>query len=56
VNSVIANDVVVMPSYGSDDVQARATLERAFPKRQVIPVDCRDLAVGAVHCLTKEIM
>jgi agmatine deiminase len=56
-NFYIANGVVLMPAYDPErDPEARATLARVFPGREVIPVDCRDLVwgLGAVHCVTQQ--
>ncbi len=36
--------------------QAVAILQRAFPTRRVVPIDCRELiwGLGAFHCLTQQ--
>ncbi len=57
-NFYIANNVVLMPSYGGPaDDEARAILGDCFPGRQIVPIDCRPLIVGlgALHCLTQQI-
>ena len=57
-NFYIANELVLMPSYGGrHDDRARGILADCFPKRSVVPVDCRALVVGlgALHCLTQQI-
>jgi len=56
-NFYVANGVVLLPAYDPPrDEVARATLQRCFPDRTVIPIDCRDLiwGLGAVHCLTQQ--
>ncbi len=56
-NFYIANGTVLLPVYDPErDEIARVTLQRCFPDRVVIPVDCRDLiwGLGAVHCLTQQ--
>jgi agmatine deiminase len=56
-NFYIANDVVLMPGYDRRrDAIAAATLQRLFPTRRVVTVDCRALVwgLGACHCLTQQ--
>lgn len=54
-NFLITNEVVVMPSFAcpADDVAA-GILQRCFPDRRVVAVDCRELVwgLGAVHCIS----
>ncbi len=56
-NFYIANEVVLLPAYHppTDEV-ARATLQKCFPTRRVIPVDSRDLVwgLGSFHCVTQQ--
>ena len=55
-NFYIANKVVLMPAFAdSNDRWAAAILEKAFPERKVVPIDCRELiwGLGAFHCLTQ---
>ena len=57
-NFYIANELVLMPSYGGrHDDRAQGILADCFPKRRVVAVDCRALVVGlgALHCLTQQI-
>jgi agmatine deiminase len=57
-NFYIANRVVLLPTFDDPrDAQARAVLERCFPGREVVGIDCRDLilGLGAVHCLTQQV-
>lgn len=57
-NFYIANGVVLVPFYDPDrDDEARTTLARLFPDREVIGIDCTDIiwGLGAFHCLTQQI-
>lgn len=57
-NFLIINGAVLMPAYGDvADGEAAAVLARAFPGRQVIPVDCRALIWqnGSLHCVTMQL-
>lgn len=56
-NFYIANRVVLMPAYDPErDEDARATLQRVFPDRRVIPIACTDLVwgLGSIHCVTQQ--
>jgi agmatine deiminase len=56
-NFFIANEVVLMPAFSdSHDAWALSVLKEIFPKRQVVPIDCRELiwGLGAFHCLTQQ--
>jgi len=56
-NFYIANKVVLLPVFqDTGDAWASAVLQRAFPKRKVVSIDCRDLiwGLGAFHCLTQQ--
>jgi agmatine deiminase len=56
-NFYIANGLVLLPTYDSEgDEQARVTLQRLFPTREVIGIDCTDLVwgLGAFHCVTQQ--
>ncbi len=56
-NFYIANTVVLLPVFGDDnDGAAVAIIEGAFPGRETIPIDCRELiwGLGAFHCLTQQ--
>ena len=57
-NFYIANKVVLMPVFqDTGDAWASSVLQRAFPKRKVAPIDCRELiwGLGAFHCLTQQL-
>lgn len=56
-NFYIANEVILLPAFrDSNDAWAQAVLRECFPKRKVVPIDCRELiwGLGAFHCLTQQ--
>ena len=56
-NFYIANKVVLVPAFNdTSDAWAAAVLQKAFPMRTVVSIDCRDLiwGLGALHCLTQQ--
>jgi len=56
-NFYIANTVVLLPVFGeTKDAWAEAVLKEMFPKRRIVPIDCRELiwGLGAFHCLTQQ--
>ncbi|HWB61476.1 MAG TPA: agmatine deiminase family protein [Chthoniobacteraceae bacterium] len=56
-NFYIANKVVLLPVFKDvNDQWATAVLQKAFPERKVVPIDCRELiwGLGAFHCLTQQ--
>lgn len=57
-NFYIANDVVLVPVFGCPrDEEALAVIQRCFPNRRAVGVDCRDVVVGlgALHCLSQQV-
>ena len=53
----IANKVVLLPVFGDNaDAWAAAVLQKAFPTRKVVCIDCRELicGLGGLHCLTQQ--
>ena len=57
-NFLIVNGAVLMPAYNDPaDATAAATLENAFPGREIVPVPCRPLIWqnGSLHCLTMQL-
>jgi agmatine deiminase len=57
-NFYIANKKVLVPTYRhANDARALSILEKCFPGRQVVGVDCTDLVwgLGAIHCLTQQV-
>ena len=56
-NFYIANSCVLFPTYGDpNDEVARSTVQKFFPNRRVVGIDCRELiwGLGAIHCLTQQ--
>lgn len=56
-NFYIANHVVLVPTYRhANDAVAIETLQRLFPTRRVVGIDCIELiwGLGAIHCVTHE--
>jgi agmatine deiminase len=56
-NFYIANRCVLLPTFADPmDEPARQTLQKLFPNRDVIGIDCRELiwGLGAFHCLTQQ--
>lgn len=56
-NFLIVNGAVLMPTYGSPkDEAARAQLQKAFPGREVVGLDCQPLIKqhGSLHCVTMQ--
>jgi agmatine deiminase len=52
-NFLILNDAVLAPVYlDKHDDKALAVLEKSFPDRVIVPIDCRGLVFGqgAIHC------
>lgn len=57
-NFYIANRVVLLPCYNHPkDAQAASILQAFFPEREIVCIDCIDLAwgLGAFHCLTQQV-
>ena len=57
-NFLVINGAVLMPTYGQpqNDDLARAQLQKAFPKYDIVPIDCRVLVRqhGSLHCSTMQ--
>lgn len=57
-NFLILNNAVLLPTYGQpeNDDLARSQLQRAFPKYDIVPIDCRVLIRqhGSLHCSTMQ--
>lgn len=56
-NFYIANKVVLVPIYQhKNDSLALETLQKLFPNRKVIGIECNDLiyGMGAIHCLSQQ--
>ena len=57
-NFYIANTIVLVPTYRhGNDRRAVEILQKCFPDRKVVGVDCVDLiwGLGAIHCLTQQV-
>jgi len=57
-NFYVGNRVVVVPAFGGDsDKLAIRCLQDAFPKREVVGIDCRALVygLGTLHCVTQQV-
>ena len=57
-NFLILNGAVVVPTYAQPDLdrQACETIQRAFPHRDIIPLDSRTIIRqhGSIHCITMQ--
>ena len=56
-NFYIANTVVLVPTFADPaDKMALSILEKCFPNRRVVGIDCRELiwGLGTFHCLTQQ--
>ncbi|MEN8146082.1 MAG: agmatine deiminase family protein [Campylobacterota bacterium] len=56
-NFLIVNGAVIVPTYNDPhDKEALAIIQKAFPKREIIGVDCSVLIRqhGALHCVTMQ--
>jgi agmatine deiminase len=56
-NFYVGNGFVGVPVFGgATDDAALATLERCFPDRRAVPIDCRDIVRGrgGLHCITRD--
>ncbi len=56
-NFYIANSVVLAPIFGhQNDSRAIETLQRLFPTRQVVSINCEPLVwgMGTIHCVTQQ--
>lgn len=56
-NFYIANNVVLAPIFGHDnDKRALDTLQRVFPTRRIVGINCEPLVwgMGTIHCVTQQ--
>lgn len=56
-NFLIANEVVLLPTFRcAKDKVAAETLQRLFPKRRIVGIDCHDLVLGlgTLHCISQQ--
>ena len=57
INFLIANGVVLVPTFqDTNDTVALSILQREFPDRKVVGIDCIDLAwgLGTLHCISQQ--
>lgn len=58
-NFLVVNDAVFVPVYSQreKDAEALATIGRAFPGREIVPVECSALIKqhGSLHCATMQL-
>src|SRR5690606_7666767 len=57
-NFTVINGAVLAPSYNDPaDAKAKAVLEKAFPGREVVMIDCRPVirGFGSLHCITMQL-
>ncbi len=57
-NFYIGNKVVLVPFYNHpNDQRAAEIIQRCFPDREVVGIDCREIiwGLGAWHCLTQQV-
>ena len=56
-NFLIMNDAVLLPVYNCEtDAQAVNTLQKIFPDKEIVPIDCSVLILqhGSLHCVTMQ--
>lgn len=56
-NFLVINGAVLIPFYGSEkDLVAQSQLQKAFPDREMVGIDCRPLVRqhGSLHCVTMQ--
>jgi agmatine deiminase len=56
-NFYVGNGFVGVPVFGAaTDAAALGTLERCFPGRRAVPIDCREIVRGrgGLHCITRD--
>jgi agmatine deiminase len=56
-NFYIANSVVLAPVFGhTNDARAVEILQKFFPTRRVVPINCEPLVwgMGTIHCVTQQ--
>lgn len=58
-NFLITNQSVLVPVYGvTEDEEALAVINRCFPEREIVPINCRTLIEqnGSLHCITMQLL
>jgi agmatine/peptidylarginine deiminase len=59
-NAVVFNDIVFVPEfsgYPTENAQAVAVFQAAFPGKTIVPVDCTSIITlaGAIHCIVMHV-
>lgn len=57
-NYLICNHTVLLPVYGqSEDSEAVAVMQQAFPHHEIVPVNCATLVqqFGSLHCISMQV-
>ena len=57
-NFLVINGAVLVPTYADrNDEAALAAVQKAFPERKIIGIDCRPLILqhGSLHCITMQL-
>lgn len=59
-NAVIFNDIVFIPEFSgwaTENAQALAVFQAAFPGKTIVPVDCTSIITyaGAIHCIVMHV-
>jgi len=57
-NFYIANSAVLVPVFGREnDKKALKIIQKVFPERKIVGIDCTDLVygLGAIHCITQQL-
>jgi agmatine deiminase len=56
-NFYIGNEVVMVPVFGdANDEMALKVIQKAFPERKVVGIDCREVVqgLGTIHCISQQ--
>lgn len=56
-NFYIGNNVVLVPVFGHEnDKKALSIIQKYFPEREIVGIDCRDLVygLGTLHCISQQ--
>lgn len=57
VNYYLANGAIIFPTFGDyNDERAKATLQEAYPDREIVGVYAREILLGGgnIHCITQQ--
>ncbi len=56
-NFYIGNEVVMVPVFGdANDEMALKVIQKAFPERKVVGIECREVVqgLGTIHCISQQ--